>query len=89
MYYGIPIKAILDLIYQNISGRTLFLDKTYTMTDNKNKQDGRDDSKIDSKDSSEVAYAAREFKVTPDEIRKAISKVGNSRAKVKEYLSGK
>jgi hypothetical protein len=33
----------------------LFLTKTNKMADNKDKQDGRDDSEIDSNDSSEVA----------------------------------
>lgn len=59
------------------------------MADNKNKQDGRDDSKIDANDSSEVAYAAKEFDVTAAKIKEAIKAVGNSRAAVKKYLSGK
>ncbi|MCD0489685.1 DUF3606 domain-containing protein [Pedobacter sp. MC2016-14] len=59
------------------------------MADNKNKQDGRDDSKIDANDSSEVAYAAKEFGVTAAKIKEAIQAVGNSRAEVKKYLSGK
>ena len=42
------------------------------MADNKKKQDGRDDSKIDSKDSNEVAYAAKQFGVTAIEIRKRL-----------------
>jgi hypothetical protein len=57
------------------------------MADDKTKQDGRDDSKIDSKDSSELEYAAREFGVTPKQIREAIEKVGSSRDAVKKYLS--
>ncbi|MET1054257.1 MAG: DUF3606 domain-containing protein [Pedobacter sp.] len=56
------------------------------MSDNKDKQDGRDDSKIDSNDASEVQYAAEEFKVTPKQIKDAIAEVGNSRAAVKKYL---
>ena len=59
------------------------------MADNKSKQDGRDDSKIDAKDSSEVAYAAEQFGVTAVEIKDAIEAVGNSRAKVEKYLSSK
>jgi len=59
------------------------------MADNKNKQDGRDDSKIDANDSSEVAYAAKEFGVTAAQIKEAIEEVGNSRAAVKKYLTGK
>lgn len=59
------------------------------MADDKHKQDGRDDSKIDSNDATEISYAAKQFNVTPEEIRQAIKKVGNSRLKVKDYLSGK
>lgn len=58
------------------------------MSDNKNKQDGRDDSKIDSNDPNEVSYAAKQFGVTPARIKEVISIVGNSRKKVKEYLDG-
>ncbi|MEJ7559749.1 MAG: DUF3606 domain-containing protein [Pedobacter sp.] len=57
------------------------------MADDKNKQDGRDDSKIDANDSSEVSYAAKEFGVSSSEIRKAIEEVGSSRADVKKYLN--
>jgi hypothetical protein len=56
------------------------------MSDNKNSQDGRDDSKIDGNDASEVEYAAEMFQVTPQEIRDAIAKVGNSRAAVQQHL---
>lgn len=56
------------------------------MSDNKNKQDGRDDSKIDSNDASEIQYAAKKFGVTPEEIKDAIAQVGNSRAAVEKYL---
>ena len=59
------------------------------MADNKNKQDGRDDSKIDANDASEVAYAAKEFGVSATEIKKAIETVGNSRAAVKKHLTSK
>jgi hypothetical protein len=58
----------------------------YIMSDNKKNQDGRDDSKIDSNDASEVEYAAKKFEVTPKEIRDAIAKVGSSRAAVEKYL---
>jgi len=57
------------------------------MSDNKKKQDGRDDSKIDSNDPSEVQYAANSFKVTPAQIKEAISKVGSSQEAVKKYLA--
>jgi hypothetical protein len=63
--------------------------KTEAMSDNKTKQDGRDDSKIDAHDSSEVSYAAKEFGVTAAQVKEAVEAVGSSRAKVKEYLAGK
>lgn len=56
------------------------------MADNKSKQDGRDDSKIDANDSSEVAYAAKEFGVTAAAIKEAIEAVGNSRDAVRKHL---
>jgi hypothetical protein len=40
----------------------------YIMSDNKKNQDGRDDSKIDSNDASEVEYAAKKFEVTPKRL---------------------
>jgi hypothetical protein len=57
------------------------------MADDKSKQDGRDDSKIDAHDSNELAYAAKAFGVSVDEVKAAITVVGNSREAVKKYLS--
>lgn len=57
------------------------------MADNKTKQDGRDDSRIDSNDPSELSYAAEQFGVSVQEVRDAIMAVGNSREKVKQYLA--
>ena len=56
------------------------------MADNKSKQDGRDDSKIDVNDTSEIAYAAQEFGVSADQVREAIKQVGSSREKVRQHL---
>jgi hypothetical protein len=56
------------------------------MSDDKKNQDGRDDSKIDSHDASEVEYAAKKLGVTPKQIRDAIAKVGNSRSAVEKYF---
>ena len=56
------------------------------MSDDKMNQDGRDDSKIDSNDASEVQYAAEKLGVTPKEIKEAVDKVGSSRAAVEKYL---
>jgi len=57
------------------------------MADDKSKQDGRDDSKIDANDPNELAYAAKEFGVSVEEVKAAIKAVGNSRAAVKKHLS--
>jgi len=62
--------------------------KFYIMSDNKSKQDGRDDSKVDANDSSEVAYAAKEFGVTSAKVKEAIEAVGSSRKKIGEYVKG-
>lgn len=59
------------------------------MADNKSKQDGIDDSRIDANDSSEVSYAAKQFGVSAERIREAIKNVGNSRDKVGEFLKNK
>ena len=59
------------------------------MADDKKQQDGRDDSRIDANDSSEVSYAAKQLGVSVEQIREAIEKVGNSREKVKNYLNEK
>lgn len=56
------------------------------MADDKTKQDGRDDARIDSSDSNEVQYAATQFGVSPEKIREAIKQVGNLRKDVEAYL---
>jgi hypothetical protein len=56
------------------------------MSDDKGKQDGRDDSQIDIKDASEVQYAAKKLGVTPQQIRDAVANVGNSRAAAEKHL---
>jgi hypothetical protein len=57
------------------------------MADNKTKQDGRDDSKVDPNDANEVSYAAKEFGVSSSAIKEAITQVGNSRSKLKAYFN--
>ena len=59
------------------------------MADDKNKQDGRDDARVDQNDASEVAYAAKQFGVTSKEVKDAIAEVGPSRAKLKAYFENK
>jgi hypothetical protein len=59
------------------------------MKDDKTKQDGRDDTKIDANDPNEVAYAAKKIGVSATEIKEAIKAVGSSREKVEKYLKDK
>lgn len=55
--------------------------------DNKSKQDGRDDAKVDLNDSSEVAYAAKQAGVTSTEYKEFAKKAGtSSRAGIAEYI---
>ena len=56
------------------------------MADNKNIQDGRDSSKVDSHEDYELSYLQEKLGVSRDKIREAIKAVGNSRDKVEEYL---
>jgi len=59
------------------------------MSDNKTKQDGRDDSRIDANDPNELAYEARKLGVEVTDIREAIAAVGNLRVDVEKYLKNK
>ncbi len=57
------------------------------MSDNKNKQDGRDDSKVDSKDKSEVEYLHQQYpKYTHQQIVDAIDKYGPYRKDIEAHL---
>jgi len=55
--------------------------------DNKSKQDGRDDAKVDLNDASEVAYAAKEAGISPSEYKELAKASGSSSRKViAEYI---
>jgi len=55
--------------------------------DNKNVRDGRDSSKIDANDPSEVEYVHKQFpKLSHEEVLKAIKQKGPSREAVIMYL---
>ncbi len=56
------------------------------MADNKNIQDGRDRSQVSGNEDYEVEYVAKSLGVSTDQVRAAISAVGNSREKIEEYL---
>lgn len=59
------------------------------MADNKTKQDGRDDSRIDANDANELAYEARKLGVEVADIKEAIAAVGNLRVDVERHLKRK
>jgi len=55
--------------------------------DDKNKQDGRDDSKVDLNDANEVAYAAKQAGVSSSQYKELAKAAGtSSRAKISEYI---
>ncbi|RZM04371.1 MAG: DUF3606 domain-containing protein [Pedobacter sp.] len=58
------------------------------MADDKTKQDGRDDSRIDANDVNEVYYAATKLGVASQVILNAIAEVGNKREDVERYVKG-
>ena len=56
--------------------------------DNKTKQDGRDDSKVDLNDPNEVAYAAKQAAVSIADYRRLAKESGSSSRKaISEYIS--
>lgn len=59
------------------------------MSDNKNIQDQRDRNKIDQNESYELSYIEEKLGVTREQVKEAISQVGNSREKVEEYLKNR
>lgn len=58
------------------------------MADDKNKQDGRDRSRVSASDEHELRYVAEKMNVSIDRVKEAIDKVGNQRDKVEEFLRG-
>ena len=58
------------------------------MADDKNKQDGRDRSQVSASDLHELRYVAEKMRVSVDQVREAIERVGNDRDKVEEFLRG-
>ncbi|HWJ29000.1 MAG TPA: DUF3606 domain-containing protein [Flavisolibacter sp.] len=59
------------------------------MTDNKNRRDGRDRTRVSGSEDYELQYLAEKLNVSNEEIRKAIEQVGNNREKIEEYLRGR
>jgi hypothetical protein len=58
------------------------------MSDNKNMRDGRDRSKVDANDSSEVEYIHKQFpQFSHQEILQAVKAHGPSRASIMDFLN--
>jgi hypothetical protein len=59
------------------------------MSDNKNKTDGRDRSRVAGDESYELSYLEEKLGVSREQVRDAIEKVGNNREDVEAYLTHK
>ncbi len=56
------------------------------MSDDKNKQDGRDRSKVAGNEDYELSYLEEKLCVSREQVKTAIKAVGNDREKVEAYL---
>jgi hypothetical protein len=56
------------------------------MSDDKNKTDGRDRSRVAGDESYELSYLEEKLGVSREQVKAAIAAVGNDRTKVEEYL---
>ena len=59
------------------------------MPDDKNKTKPQDASRINVREKYEVEYWSKKFKVTPDQLKAAVAKVGVSAKAVETELSGR
>ena len=57
------------------------------MSDDKNKQDGRDRNQVGADQDYEVQYMADKLNASKERVKEAIKAVGNDRQKIEEYLS--
>jgi Protein of unknown function (DUF3606) len=58
------------------------------MTDDKSKRGPQDRNKINLSEDYEVVYWTAKFRVTPERLRVAVKKVGNSVSAVEQELKG-
>jgi hypothetical protein len=61
--------------------------KQKAMSDNKNKQDGRDRSRVAGNEDYELSYLEEKHGVSREQVSAAIAAVGNDREKVEQYLT--
>ncbi|MCW3077746.1 MAG: hypothetical protein JWO32_2355 [Bacteroidetes bacterium] len=59
------------------------------MSDDKNKKNPQDSSRININEDYEVQYWTNKFNCSKEELRKAVDAVGVSAEKVENYLKGK
>jgi hypothetical protein len=57
------------------------------MADNRKKRGGNDRALIALRESYEVAYWSKKFKITPAKLKAAVGKVGHSAKKVEAYIA--
>lgn len=57
------------------------------MPDNRDMRGGRDSGRVSAEQEHDVRYLAEKYKVSADEVKRAIAEVGNDRVKVERYLS--
>jgi Protein of unknown function (DUF3606) len=59
------------------------------MRDDRSQRGSPDRDRIDINDEHEVRNWSQSLKVTPDQLREAVKKVGTSANQVRQYLRGK
>jgi len=59
------------------------------MSDDKNKKDGRDRSRVAGNEDYELSYLEEKLGVLRKQVKEAIAAVGNDREKVEAYLKKK
>jgi Protein of unknown function (DUF3606) len=59
------------------------------MPDDRSRRESSDRERIDIHDEHEVRNWAMSLKVTPEQLKAAVSKVGTSADQVRQYLRGK
>lgn len=59
------------------------------MADDKKQRDGRDRSRVAGEEEYEVQHIAEKLNVSPEEVRRAIQQVGNSREEIERHLKSK
>jgi hypothetical protein len=67
----------------------VILKNTKIMSDDKNKTDGRDRSRVEGDESYELSYLEEKLGVNREQVKEAIEKVGDKPKDVEAYLTHK